>query len=578
VIWYVENLKRFKQEREALELLASTEGWLTPLKWRVDDEFRVTWDADIAVPAGNRPVSLRYPNHFPHSPPLVLPRGDMTRWSIHQYGPGGELCLEYGPDNWDQDITGADMIASAYRLLQGERPAPDVSAEVASRHQTTIGQDLRGTFTRFLITRALADELVNLPESMMASAQAINMYRGDSLVHLIATITMPDGRIWKDELPDAEKLGFERSVALVRWPGDARLPPTSSLTDFRAAAARYNLEFPDVKYALLVRKARVRAYFVSAEDDTVFEVSTIPPQPFTPRLDKDHAALAARKAAIVGCGSLGSKIAVSLARSGVGGFLLVDDDLFLPDNLVRHDLDWREVGTHKADSVASRIQLVNPAAVREVRKHRLGGQESSGGIESLIESLGTCDLIIDATADPSVFNYLCAAVAVAKKPMLWAEVFGGGFGGMIARHRPSNEPDPASMRRAIENWCADRGKPMQRAPNRYGGEAHSPAIADDADVTVIAGHAARLAIDLLIPRSPSIFPHSVYLIGLAEGWIFDQPFETHPIEIGPPPAAEIEEPLDTEESKAELNRIVQLFTHYKDASASDSPGGQAPSE
>ena len=40
--------------------------------------------------------------------------------------------------------------------------------------------------------------------------------------------------------------------------------------------------------------------------------------------------------------------------------------------------------------------------------------------------------MVDATADPSVFNYLCAAVAVAKKPLLWAEVFAGGFGGFIA--------------------------------------------------------------------------------------------------------------------------------------------------
>jgi sulfur-carrier protein adenylyltransferase/sulfurtransferase len=95
-------------------------------------------------PAGNRPISLIYPNHFPLSPPLVLPRGDTTRWSQHQYGPGGEFCLEYGPDNWHQDISGADMIESAHRLLEGEQPEPGVAAEVASRHATTIGQDLRG--------------------------------------------------------------------------------------------------------------------------------------------------------------------------------------------------------------------------------------------------------------------------------------------------------------------------------------------------------------------------------------------------------------------------------------------------
>jgi len=52
MIWYAGDCKRFKHEREALELLASTENWLTPLKWRIDDSFRVVWDADILTPGG----------------------------------------------------------------------------------------------------------------------------------------------------------------------------------------------------------------------------------------------------------------------------------------------------------------------------------------------------------------------------------------------------------------------------------------------------------------------------------------------------------------------------------------------
>jgi hypothetical protein len=264
-----------------------------------------------------------------------------------------------------------------------------------------------------------------------------------------------------------------------------------------------------------------------------------------------------------------------LARSGVGGFLLVDDDLFFPDNVVRHDLDWRDVGIHKADSVARRITLVNPTAACSIRKHRLGGQESSGGIESLLKSLAACDLIIDATADAKVFNYLCAAVAISKKPMVWAEVFGGGFGGLIARHRPSKERDPASMRRAIENWCADQGKVLPRPAHRYGGEPDAPAIADDADVTVIAGHAARMAIDLVIPRDPSIFPHSVYLIGLAEGWIFDQPFETRPIDVGPPATAEADDE-DLETAEAEFEFVKQLFSEYEDAASGGTASNQTP--
>jgi hypothetical protein len=163
-----------------------------------------------------------------------------------------------------------------------------------------------------------------------------------------------------------------------------------------------------------------------------------------------------------------------------------------------------------------------------------------------------------------VFNYLCAAVAVAKKPLLWAEVFGGGFGGMIARSRPLLDPDPATMRSIIEQWCQEQGKPLRAAAIDYGATSDVPLVADDADVTVIAAHAARMGIDMLIPRQPSAYPHSVYLIGLAKGWIFDNAFETYPVEVGTPNISQAEGELDSEEAAAELTRIAQLLTEHKD--------------
>jgi molybdopterin/thiamine biosynthesis adenylyltransferase len=571
MIWYIENYRRHRREREAIELLVGSVDWLVPLGWRIDGELRLIWDADITTSVRTFPISVRYPNHFPHSPPVVLPRGDAERWSGHQYGPGQELCLEYGPDNWHPDLTGADMVASAHRLVQGERPAPDQEGEVASRHQTTLGQELRGCRTRFVVTRALAEVLASMAEGTLLTANALGLFHYDSYVNLIASITLADGQVWRDALPEPLMLGYQREIALCRWPAGVGWPPTRNLRDFRAAAALHKLILPEVQHVMIVRGTRIRVYFLNAEDDTVFAVSVIPPQPPASRLDEDHAALAARKVAIVGCGSLGSKIAAGLARAGVGRFLLVDDDLLLPDNFVRHDLHWRDVGTHKADSVAARIQLVNPTAECETRKHRLGGQESSGSIETLIEALANCDLLVDATAEPTVFNYLCAAVAVGKKPLVWAEVFGGGFGGLIARYRPGIEPSPALIRSNIEAWCAERCKPLERPANRYEGGPQTPAIADDADVTVIAAHATRMAIDLLIPREPSSFPNSVYLIGLAKGEFFGQPFETYPIEVGPPEPPSPEGDPDPEEAAAEMARVLQLFSEYKNAAAAPEP-------
>jgi integrative and conjugative element protein (TIGR02256 family) len=277
------------------------------------------------------------------------------------------------------------------------------------------------------------------------------------------------------------------------------------------------------------------------------------------RLDEAHTALKDRKVAVVGCGSLGGKVAVMLARAGVGHFLLVDDDIMLPDNVVRHELDWREMGRHKVDGVARRIGLINPAASCDIRQYRLGGQQSSGSVEMLIERLATCDLIIDASADPKVFTYLGAAATIGKKALLWAEVFGGGFGGLVARHRPDREPAPAMMRAKIEQWCLEQGKPIERAAGGYEGQMEGvPMIADDADVSVIAAHAARLAIDTVIRRDPSIFPNSVYLIGLSQGWVFDQPFDTRPIDVGLAEPAQSDEPADKQLVEEETARVLQL--------------------
>jgi tRNA A37 threonylcarbamoyladenosine dehydratase len=39
-----------------------------------------------------------------------------------------------------------------------------------------------------------------------------------------------------------------------------------------------------------------------------------------------------------------------LARSGISNFVLVDSDIFLSENLVRNDLDWRDVGSDKVNA------------------------------------------------------------------------------------------------------------------------------------------------------------------------------------------------------------------------------------
>ena len=143
MIWYLADLQRSRAEREGIEALALRVDWLTPICWRIDDSMRLVLDFDLVAGGRVRPALLQYPAHFPNTPPSVLPRGDDSRWSTHQFGAGGELCLEFGPDNWTPDMTGIQMIESAHRLLDGENPLSGERGIVSSRHATSLGLRLR---------------------------------------------------------------------------------------------------------------------------------------------------------------------------------------------------------------------------------------------------------------------------------------------------------------------------------------------------------------------------------------------------------------------------------------------------
>ena len=60
--------------------------------------------------------------------------------------------------------------------------------------------------------------------------------------------------------------------------------------------------------------------------------------------------IAEKKVGIVGLGSGGGFVALSLAMSGVRNFILVDNDILEPGNVTRHVADLRDVGKQQGGS------------------------------------------------------------------------------------------------------------------------------------------------------------------------------------------------------------------------------------
>ncbi len=106
------------------------------------------------------------------------------------------------------------------------------------------------------------------------------------------------------------------------------------------------------------------------------------------------------RVAVFGIGGVGSFAVEALARSGVGKFILVDDDLVCLTNLNRQLHATRKtIGTPKVDVMKERVLDINPEA--EVVTHRLfylpqtAGTLLDGEIDYIIDAIDTVTAKID---------------------------------------------------------------------------------------------------------------------------------------------------------------------------------------
>jgi molybdopterin/thiamine biosynthesis adenylyltransferase len=73
-------------------------------------------------------------------------------------------------------------------------------------------------------------------------------------------------------------------------------------------------------------------------------------------------AMAQKRVVILGCGSVGSLVALELARAGVKHFVLVDADILEYHNLCRHQCGMEDVGDFKVYALKRKIMNINPSA------------------------------------------------------------------------------------------------------------------------------------------------------------------------------------------------------------------------
>lgn len=573
--WIFDNPRRFLQERAELQQLEEDVDWLTT-SWRLEGNGYVAVDLDITIHGQTFAGRMTYPDMFPHSPPYIHPRNASERWSEHQYGAGGSLCLEWRADNWQTSITGADMVRSAHKLLSTEKH-PEKPTSVPSAHYLTPGQSMQRAWQRFVATEELLMAWQALsPESRMAIKTA-TLFHNSATVTYVTKTTDSEGNEYN--VPDLPE-GVSSSFPLFSMPRDglvfksdnfAEISLVSTGEELLSALTEAGFTTDDIfirdgdnyKVRLIVllgtEPKQHQAFVIKAEQEPgITACRLILPASKATRLPEESEQLSKVRVGIVGLGSVGSKIAVSLARSGVRNFLLIDDDYIVPENLVRHELTWTHAGVHKADAVHDCLTMIAPSIQVDVRKTRLAGQESALSSATALNDLSNCDLLVDATANPEVFLLLASVAERYSKSLCWGEVFAGGYGGFIARARPGNDPNPIAVRDGIYAHLASLPPAPYQNAQGYDVDQEIPLLAYDSDVGVISTSLTRLAIDTILERNPSQFPNSVYLIGMRKEWIFQAPFDTRPIDVQGAGWNTDSEPVSEEERLKALQSLLNI--------------------
>lgn len=158
---------------------------------------------------------------------------------------------------------------------------------------------------------------------------------------------------------------------------------------------------------------------------------------------------------VIGCGALGSKIGLHLARAGVTELTLVDNDTLSPHNLVRHGLLAGSVGDNKAVGLAKAVRAM------------FSDDQSNVQIDTMptdaLDILFSCEeqclkeyhWILDCSASTSVLNALVDSRLGRGPRVVRTEIAAAGRLGILMVEGIERNPRVDDLQMALYDLAVD---------------------------------------------------------------------------------------------------------------------------
>lgn len=98
---------------------------------------------------------------------------------------------------------------------------------------------------------------------------------------------------------------------------------------------------------------------------------------------------------IAGAGGLGSNVAFSLARAGIGTLIIADFDKIEPSNLNRHQYFIEQIGRSKVEALLENLRKINPFSKYEIHNLEINDNNISeifADAEILVEAFDMAEM------------------------------------------------------------------------------------------------------------------------------------------------------------------------------------------
>uniref|UniRef100_UPI003D8F2B70 HesA/MoeB/ThiF family protein n=1 Tax=Gordonia sp. B7-2 TaxID=3420932 RepID=UPI003D8F2B70 len=436
------------------------------------------WQGTIVHSSGTSAVLIALPTRYPFHPPRVVPVDPgAVAWSWHR-DLDGSLCLVAEDDHeglwWTDSAAFLEHVAAWFEQAAAgwpeDRPDLDLDRyfEPSEDKRLYLYGDLtryRGEFVRF---RPASNNTMRIGVGTKpAKASKCGKYRFAYVADL-GDVDVPP-RSWDDV-----SARISPSVDLNRRIRNRSIDLVLLLYRRGTHDGAITLQvWPTVDHGIAVRRLRSGADTSAAK---AARAGLLAPE------------LHERRVAIVGVGAVGSFIADMLVRSGVRHLTLVDGDIVMPGNLVRHVVGAAAVGLTKVHAVKQHLLTRDGSVATDIAV--IEEQLTTG--DEAVRLLSDHHLVVDATADFATTALLNIAAQATGTRIISTTIQNDGTSYRIDLLPPVDDsdplPPPASHpdKLAADVFEAGCGSPISPTPPY--------AVAEAAAATV------RHAISLLIER------------------------------------------------------------------------------